>query len=102
MSYKKLLTLCSLHGKNKSHTTREYKVLKSRDKGKDNPKYGKKDYKNKFKELNLLEREAAHQKAKYLEYENLNKDFSKKKTPKEDNVILDDTSDSESSSSSEA
>ena len=61
----------------------------------------KKDYKKKFKSLNLLEREAAHQRAKYLKYKKLNKAFSEKKTPKEETVILDDTSDSDSSSSSE-
>ena len=52
--------------------------------------------------MKLLEREAAHQRAKYLKYKNPNKAFTKKKTPKEDTVIIDDTSDSESSSSIEA
>ena len=40
---------CSLHGENKSHTSRECNVLKKRDKDKDNPKYGKKYYKENFK-----------------------------------------------------
>ena len=51
---------CSLHGEKNSYTFRECKVLKARAKYKDNPKYGKKDYKKKFKELNLLEGEASH------------------------------------------
>ena len=93
---------CSLYGENKSHTSRDWKFLKVRSKDKYNPKYGKKYYKKKFRELNLLERESAHQRAKYLKYKKLNKAFSKKKTPKEDTVNLDDTSDSNSSSSSEA
>ena len=42
--------------------------------------------------MNLLEKEASHQKAKYLNYKKLNKTFSKKKT----HVILDDPSDSDS------
>ena len=46
--------------------------------------------------MNLLENEAAHQRSKYLKYKNLNKPFAKKKT-----VIIDDTLDSYSSSSSE-
>ena len=53
-----------------------------------NPKYSKNCYKNKFKEVKILEREASHQRAKYLKYKNLNKDFAKKKTPKEDNFII--------------
>ena len=53
-------------------------------------------------EVNLLEKEAAHQRAKYLRYKNLKKAFAKKKTLKEETVILDDTSDSDYSSSSEA
>ena len=32
---------CSLHGENKSHTSKECNVLKKRAKDKDNPKYGK-------------------------------------------------------------
>ena len=91
-----------LHDENKSHTSRECKVLKARTKYKDNPKYSKKDYKNKFKELNILEREVAHQRAKYLKYKKLNKVFSKNKTPKNETVILDDTSDSNYSSISQA
>ena len=65
------------------------------------PKYSTKYYNKKFKEVNILEREAAHQRSKYLKYKNINKDIAKKKTPKEDTIILDDTSDSNSSSSSE-
>ena len=67
-----------------------------------NPKYLKSDYKNKFKDLNLLEREASHQRAKYPKYKKLNKAFAKKNTPKEETVIIYDTSDSNYSSSSEA
>ena len=64
-------------------------------KDKDNPKYEKKYYKKKAKELNILQAEDAHQKSKY---EKLNKAFTKKNTPKEETVILDDTLDSNSSS----
>ena len=39
-----------------------------------------------------MEREADHHRAKYLKYKNLNKAFSKKKTPKEETVIIDDNS----------
>ena len=49
--------------------------------------------------MNLLEREASHQRTKYLKYKNLNKAFVQKKTPKEETVILYDTSDRDSSSS---
>ena len=64
--------------------------------------YSTKDYKRKSKEVNLLEREAAHQRAKYLKYKNLNKYFAKKKTRKEETAILDNTSDSDSLSIIEA
>ena len=86
---------CSLHGENTSHTTRECNVLKVKDK--ENPKFSKKDYKRKSIEVNLLEKEAYHQRAKYLKYNNINKAFSKKNT----RVILDDPLESNSSSSSE-
>ena len=46
---------CSLHGEKNIHTSRECKVLKARASDKDNLKYGKKYYTNKFKELNLLQ-----------------------------------------------
>ena len=49
-----------------------------------------------------MEKKAAHQRAKYLNYKKLNKAFTKKKTHKEDTVILDETSDRNSSSSSKA
>ena len=52
--------------------------------------------------MNLLEKEDSHQRAKYLKYKKLNKALAKKKTRKEDTVIIDDTSDSDSCSSSEA
>ena len=84
---------CSLHGDNTSHTSRECNVLK--EKGKEKPRFSKKDFKKKSREVNLLEKQASHQRAKYLKYKKLNKAFSKKNTP----VILED-SDSESSSSS--
>ena len=82
---------CSLHGENTSHPTRECKVLKA--KCKDKPKYSTKYYKRKASEVNLLEKENSHQRAKYLKYKKLNKAFSKKKT----RVILDDPSESDSS-----
>ena len=59
----------------------------------------KKGYTKKFKKLNILQAEAALERAKYKQ---LNKAFAKKKTPKEETVILDDTSDRNYSSSSEA
>ena len=43
---------CYLHGDNTSHTSRECNVLKS--KGKENPKFSKKDFKKKSREVNLL------------------------------------------------
>ena len=52
--------------------------------------------------MNLLEKEAAHQRVKYLKYKKLNKYFSKKKIGKEETAIIYDTSDSNASSSSEA
>ena len=52
---------------------------------KDNPKYSTKYYKRKYREVNLLKREATYQRAKYLKYKKLNKAFTKKKT----RVILD-------------
>ena len=52
--------------------------------------------------MNLLEKEAPHQRSKYPKYKNINKALTKKKTRKEETIILDDTSDSDSSSSSEA
>ena len=52
--------------------------------------------------MNILEKEASHERAKYLNYKKLNKAFAKKNTRKEETDILDDTSDSDSSSSSEA
>ena len=56
-------------------------------------------YKRKSKEINLLQAEAAHQRAKYKK---LNKAFSKKKISKEESVIIYYTSDRNSSSISEA
>ena len=52
--------------------------------------------------MNHLEKEAAHQRAKYLNYKKLNKYFAKTKTRKEETFIIDNTSDSNSSSSIEA
>ena len=46
-----------------------------------------------------MQAESSHQKSKY---EKLNKAFAKKKTSKEETVILDDTSDSDSLSSSDS
>ena len=45
-----------------------------------------------------MEKEVSHQRSKYLKYNKLNKAFSRKKT----RVILDDPSESNSSSSTEA
>ena len=45
---------CSLHGEDTSHTTRECKVLKTKDK--DKPKYSTKDNKRKSRKVNLLEK----------------------------------------------
>ena len=70
---------CSLHGENTSHTSQECNVFKA--KGKEEPKLSKKDFKKKSREINLLEKKASHQKAKYLKYKKLNKAFPKKKTP---------------------
>ena len=81
-------------------TIREYKVLKARTK--DKPNYSTKDYMRKSREVNLLVKEAVHQRAKYLKYKKLNKSSAKKKTRREETVIIDDTSDSDSYSSSEA
>ena len=53
---------CYPHGENTSHTTRECNVLKA--KGKEKPKFSAKDYKRKSREVNLLEKEASHQRAK--------------------------------------
>ena len=88
---------CSHHGENNSQTSGYCKVLKSRASDKDNPKDGKGGYKKKFKELNIFQVEAAHQKYRY---EKLSKDLTKKKTSNEDNVVLYDSLDSDSSSSS--
>ena len=46
-----------------------------------------------------MQAEAAHQKSKY---EKLNKDFTKRKTSKEETVVIDDSSGSDSSSISES
>ena len=68
---------CSIHGGNNSHTSRERKVHKARYSDKDKSKYGKKDYKKKFKDHNLLQAQADQQKYRY---EKINKAFTKKKT----------------------
>ena len=86
---------CSLHGENTSHTSKECNVLKSKRKKK--PKFSKKDFKKKSREINFLENKASQQKAKYLKYKSLNKAFSKKNTL----VILEDTESDYSSSSEE-
>ena len=51
--------------------------------------------------MNLLEKESSHQRAEYLKYKKLKQSFAKKKTFKEDTVILYDNSDRNSSSRSE-
>ena len=85
---------CIPHGENKIHKSSNWKVIKARAAEKDKSKYGKKDYKKKFKELNLLQEEAAHQKSKYKK---LNKAFTKSKTSKKETVNIADSSDSKSS-----
>ena len=55
---------CSLHLGSTSQTSRECNVLKA--KGKEKPKFSKKDFKKKSREVNLLEKQASHQRAKYL------------------------------------
>ena len=70
---------CSLHGDNTSHNSKECNFLKS--KGKDKPKLSKRDFKKKAREINLLEKKASQEKAKYLKYKSLNKASSKKNTP---------------------
>ena len=85
---------CSLHGDNTSNNSKDCNVLKS--KGKEKPKFSKKDFRKKAREFNLIVKKASQEKAKYLNYKSLNKASSKKKTP----VILED-SESDSSSSEE-
>ena len=46
---KKYSRYSSIYGENKGDTSRECNILKKRAKHKDNPKYGKKDNKKKFK-----------------------------------------------------
>ena len=70
---------CSLHGDNTSHNSRECNVLNS--KGKDKPKFSKRDFKKKARDINLLVKKSFQKKAKYLKFKILNKAFSKKKTP---------------------
>ena len=82
---------CSLHGENTSHTSRECNVFKAESKEK--PKFSKKDYKRKSREVNILEKQASHQREKYLKYKKHNKAVSKKNT----RVILDDPLESDSS-----
>ena len=41
---------CSLHGDNTSHNSKDCNVLKS--KGKDKPKFSKRDFKKKVREIN--------------------------------------------------
>ena len=65
---------------------------------KDKSKYVKKEYKKKFKELNIFQEEAAHQNYKY---EKINKAFTKRKTSKEETINIYDYYDRNSSSSKE-
>ena len=48
---------CSLHGDNTSHTSRECNIIKS--KGKEKPKFSKRDFKKKSREINLLEKKSS-------------------------------------------
>ena len=90
---------CSLHGENTGHTSREYKFIKASSGEKYKYNYVRRDYKKKFKELNLFQAEAAHQKSNY---EKINKAFTKRKTSKKDTVNIADSSDSHSSSRRES
>ena len=76
---------CSLHGDNNSHNSRECNVLNN--KGKKKPKFSKRDFKKEAREINLLEKKASQEKAKYLKYKSLKNVSSKKKVP----VILDES-----------
>ena len=84
---------CSLHREKNINTSRELKLLKARDAEKDKSKYVNKDYKNKFKKLNILQAEFTYQKSKY---EKINKAFTKRTTSKEETVNLADSSESDS------
>ena len=95
----KLLTLLYPPWKNNSHNSRECNFLNTRDAEKDDYKYGKKDYKRNFKEINLLQSDSAHQKSKY---ENINKPFTKSNNFTEETVNLDDSSDRNSLFSSDS
>ena len=53
---------CYLHVENTSHTSREGNVLKEKDKEK--PKFSKKYCKRNSREVNLLEKQTSHQRAK--------------------------------------
>ena len=55
---------CYLHGDNTSHNSKECNVLKS--KGKYKPKFSKRYFKKKAREINLLEKKSSQEKAKYL------------------------------------
>ena len=88
-----------LHGENNSHTSKDFKVLNSRSAEKYKSNYGKADYNNNIKELNLLQAEAAHQKSKH---EKLNKDFTKRNTSNDDTVNIADSPDINSSYRSES
>ena len=76
-------------GENTSHTSRECNLLKTRAAEKEKSKYVKKYYKKKFKEINFLQAEAAHQKYKY---EKIYKAFTKRKISKEETVNIADSS----------
>ena len=47
---------CSLHGENTSHNSKDCNTLKAKSKAK--PKFSKKDFKKKARELNLIEKKA--------------------------------------------
>ena len=53
---------CSLHGENTSHNSKDCNTLKS--KGKAKPKFSKRDFKKKSREINLIDKKASQQKAK--------------------------------------
>ena len=78
---RKILTLLLSPRWKQSYTSREYKVLKESTKDKENTKYSTKDYRRNSREVNLLETEAAHQRAKYVKYKIYKQRFCQVKDP---------------------
>ena len=78
------------------HQSHHKGVQRPQGEKKEKPKLSKKNYKRNSREVNILEKEASHQRAKYLKYKKLNKAFYRKKNC----VIPDDPSERNFSSSS--